>query len=81
MQLGTLPKAEEMASLDRWYIGVEFLRCPFTMGGVFRPEIRVWCFKVIDYGEPYKMFGSEPVRKGFFWKFTSPVGLRFTYYG
>lgn len=76
MKIGNLPESGIHAKLNKWYWGIEILKCPRTMIGVIRPQLFLCFVKFIDYGEPYKINGRKEVKKGGYKTFTSPYGLR-----
>lgn len=65
-------------ALNRWYIGIEFLKCPPSQWGVFRPTIFFICMKITDYGEPYKLDGRPQKKKGGWKEWRCPIGIHFS---
>lgn len=59
----------------KWYCGFEILVCSPQKFRIFKPYLFIWCMKIIDQGEPYKLGGREMVKSGGYWSFESPVGV------
>lgn len=75
MTIGIKPNEGERTKLDKWYIGIEFLKCPPSQYGIFRPTIYVWCIKWKDFGEPGVFNGAEEEVIGGLKRFYFPYGI------
>lgn len=76
MRIGIKPDIGESGKLNKWYFGIDFLRCPPSQVGIFRPSIFIWCVKWLDHGEPGMFNGRPEKRKGHWKEFNFPWGIR-----
>jgi hypothetical protein len=75
MKVGSRPQYGEAVQVGKWYIGFELLTRPPYRVRVFQPFLFVWCFKIVDAGEPSRFDGRPMVNRGGWWRFTSPIGI------
>lgn len=77
MRIGRFPNRGEVAELNKWYFGIEILKCPPTQVGIFRPYFFFVCLKFKQLGEPYMIGDKEEKKIGGWksWSFT--FGFRF----
>lgn len=79
MIIGKIPKHGAAIELNKWYFGMEILKCPPSMVGIFRPYILFIFVKFKDLGEPYKINGREENKVGGWKYWTSPIGIEFRF--
>jgi hypothetical protein len=77
MKIGRLHKMGEAIKLNKWYVGIEILKCPPTMVGIFRPYFFFICVKFKTLGEPYMIGGKKEEKIGGWKRWSSPIGIVF----
>jgi len=80
MILGIKPKLGEQGDLNKWYYGIEIIKCNPQIAGILKPYIFIWCIKWLDFGEPYMLNGRKEKRKGFTKRFEFPYGIRIEFF-
>jgi len=75
MKIENKPMMGGATELNKWYFGIEILKCPPSMFRVFKPFIFIWWFKIIEEGELWKIGGKAGKKKGGWWHWTSPKGI------
>ena len=77
MVIGTsLPQYGNLVELNKWYFGIEILKCPPSQIKIFRPFIFIYCVKYLDLGEPGKLNGRPEKKIGGFKRLTCPYGIK-----
>jgi len=62
--------------INKWYIGIEILKCPPTMRDVFKPYFFVMFMKYIDFGDFHIRPDGRPAKVKGGWKMWSfPIGI------
>ena len=78
MKIGIFPRDKgEAIELNKWYFGIEILKCPPSQIGIFRPYIFLLCVKFKQLGEPYMIGGKEEKKIGGWKQWSSPFGINF----
>ena len=80
MILGIKPKLGEQGDLNKWYYGIEIIKCNPQILGILKPYILIWFIKWFDFGEPYTLNGRKEKRKGIIKRFEFPYGIRIEFF-
>lgn len=76
MTIGSsLPKNGAQAELNKWYFGIQFLKCPPSQWKIFRPYIFVYCVKFLSFGDPYVLGGKKKDQIGGWKSWSCPFGI------
>lgn len=79
MRIGKRPDWGDAWKLNKWYFGIEFLRCPPGRINIFRPFIFLWFVKWEDFGERHLINGRIEKRKGITKEWNSPIEIEFKF--